>query len=452
MSLLTPIIKRLTANAINDLTGFYAGKPGAQVGAAGIGFAKTIANTVEQELSPFATKLFEDEGISRTLQKVLKKNLKFLDSKSVTSVVDKEMQIRLNKTKVTKLKRKIKSGKDRELLKLYNSELIRAKKIARIKLTDGDKSLLKDSIKASKAIEGQLGYNYLQSNQQKIASRVLNDIFEAENYHGRGDFNLDSFTKIKDYNKPWMNEGVLGEKQMSTFYDNIKKAQGLGDEPVDMFVKKSNVSKGSGDIIHNINYKAPNSKKVTKIIKKNGKAFDSLDSLTVKLKKAGISFEKKDDVLYFQDNFKSSAYELGGVNAQHSVDKNGNMVTIVNDVNDMFGIKMPAGNNGLSIVPPYIRNPLMGSVKKQPQTPVMRQDKEEKIIRSKALAERIGVGERRNTGQQALTQNQRYTADQIANMKPDNLTMKEWLAYLAKMGIVVGGPAYGLMSGEGQQQ
>jgi hypothetical protein len=37
-------------------------------------------------------------------------------------------------------------------------------------------------------------------------------------------------------------------------------------------------------------------------------------------------------------------------------------------------------------------------------------------------------------------------------MKPDNLTMKEWLAYLAKMGIVVGGPAYGLMSGEGQQQ
>ena len=120
------------------------------------------------------------------------------------------------------------------------------------------------------------------------------------------------------------------------------------------------------------------------------------------------------------------------------------MITIVNDVNDMFGIKMPAGNNGLSVVPPYIRNPLKGNIKKQKKTPEQLEARKEKNLQSKALAERIGVGENRNTGQQALTQNQRYTADQIANMKPDNLTMKEWLNYLAKMGIIPAG--VGLLS------
>mgnify|MGYP003963723977 FL=1 len=444
-----PIMQRLASNAINDLTGFYSGKPLAQPLASTIGFGKTVANTVEQELNPWASKLYATDKISRTLQKVTKKKLKFLDSDLVTKTVDKEMKIRLGKSKVTKLKKKLKGEEDKEVRKVLEANLKEAEKNANTSLTDKDKKVLKDSIGAAKAIEGQIGYNYLQTNQQKIASKALNDSFEAENYFGKGKFTLDDFVQIKDLDKPWMNEGVLGNEQMATFFDRIKKAQNIGDdEAVDMFIKKSNVSKGAGDLIHNINYKAPNSKKVTKIIKKNDKAFGSNEELGKQLKKAGISFEEKDGVLYFQDSFKSSAYELGGVNAQHSVAKDGTMISFIDDVNDMFGIKMPAGNNGISVTTPYIRNPLKGSVKKQKKSPEQKAVDKQKNLRSKKIAEGLGVEGNRNTGQQALTQNQRYTADQIANMKPDNLTMKEWLAYLAKVGVI---PAtgYGLLSGDG---
>ncbi len=113
----------------------------------------------------------------------------------------------------------------------------------------------------------------------------------------------------------------------------------------------------------------------------------------------------------------------------------------------MLGIKMPSGNNAISVTTPYIRNPLKENVRKQKKTPEQKLALKEKNIKSKQIAEKLGVKEKRNTGQQALTQNQRYTADQIANMKPDNLTMKEWLAYLVKVGVI---PAtgYGLLSGD----
>jgi|LWDU01.1.fsa_nt_gi hypothetical protein len=443
-----PIMQRLASNAVNDLTGFYSGKPLAQPLASTIGFGKTVINTIEQELNPWASKLFATDKISRTLQKVLKKELKFLDSNLVTNTVDKEMRVRISKIKVTKLKKRLKIEEDREVRKVLQAELKEAEKNATTELTDKDKKILKDSTSSAKAIEGQLGYNYLQTNQQKIASKALNDSFEAENYLGKGSFTLEDFVQIKDIDKPWRNKGVLNEQQMATFYNRIKKAQGIGDdEVVDMFIKKSSVSQGAGDLIHNINYKAPNSKKVTKIIKKNKKGFDSNEELGTRLKKEGVSFEKRDGVLYFQDSFKSSAYELGGVNAQHSVAKDGTMISLIDDINDMLGIKMPSGNNAISVTTPYIRNPLKENVRKQKKTPEQKLALKEKNIKSKQIAEKLGVKEKRNTGQQALTQNQRYTADQIANMKPDNLTMKEWLAYLVKVGVI---PAtgYGLLSGD----
>jgi hypothetical protein len=207
-----PIMQRLASNAINDLTGFYSGKPLAQPLASTIGFGKTVANTVEQELNPWASKLYATDKISRTLQKVTKKKLKFLDSDLVTKTVDKEMKIRLGKSKVTKLKKKLKGEEDKEVRKVLEANLKEAEKNANTSLTDKDKKVLKDSIGAAKAIEGQIGYNYLQTNQQKIASKALNDSFEAENYFGKGKFTLDDFVQIKDLDKPWMNEGVLGNE------------------------------------------------------------------------------------------------------------------------------------------------------------------------------------------------------------------------------------------------
>ena len=474
-----PLMQKFAANAINDLKKewFYGDYKIGNIdygkrGAAAWSGVKGIGHLINQEINPVASKLYDTEGIPRALQAVARRQRAFLDSKPVTDVTLKKNRITTAKTKVTKLQKKLLREEDKEARKVFESDLKDAQKIINIPFSKKELKLI-DKIKTSpKIIMGQALYNILQTNQQHKASKVLNELFLPENYYGKGDFNLKEFKGLKDI-KDWESESILDDNIMSTLYRRIKEAQEIGDdEVVQMFVKKPYASRGAGNVANEIVKNATNSNKVFNILKDHKKPFDTIEELEKKLTKIGISVEKSDGVLFFKDSFKSSAYELGGVNVQNMVNRHGDIVSIVNDVNDIFKMKMPYGDNAISIVPPTIRNafkskenkkktfiyksgPKKGKRGRRRQTTNELSEEAWKLKEAEKrteLSKRLGVDEKRNIGLTGLTQNQRYSVDEIANMKPDNLTMKEWLAYLAKMGIVVGGPAYGLMSGEGQQQ
>lgn len=89
-------------------------------------------------------------------------------------------------------------------------------------------------------------------------------------------------------------------------------------------------------------------------------AFDSNDQLAEALKARGLnpirnSQQKNDPDVFIVSSTHSSAYELGGVNLVYKVEKDGTLKGQMNDVNDLLGVGAPMGMPLITVTPVQTR-------------------------------------------------------------------------------------------------
>jgi hypothetical protein len=237
---------------------------------------------------------------------------------------------------------------------------------------------------------------------------------------------------------------------METAFNRIDNAWGadLGVDNAIMFAKKTKSSDASGNLVNEINRNAKVEGLVRKALKKKGSGFDSAEQmqeyLTKELKDPP-SFEIKNGALWFGESFTTSVKELGGVNLQTAVLPDGTAIQFMSDVQDLFSFRMPAGKDGLSVSLPLMKN-FFKSKKEMPKFKEEEAYNKLMKLRSKeraGLFDEFNVMESMRTGDApampagmgGMNANQTALAKEIAQLKPDSLTLDEWVTYVSKMGI-----------------
>jgi len=201
----------------------------------------------------------------------------------------------------------------------------------------------------------------------------------------------------------------------------------------------------------------------------------------------GGSWEVRDGAIWFDDSFKSSDYSLGGVNVMNFLEVDGTRGSMLSDINDIAGIPMPSGDNAMTLSLPKVANMYvnkgnlspakykakveetlmrMGAkakvAQKQPrknkQTDERKEQlrperlEEEKMARVEAIIPREASerGTKYSDAYRDLMNNYRAGTLSVAqtkvardiqalDIKFEDLTMKDWMKYLAKIGVVGGG-------------
>ena len=172
-----------------------------------------------------------------------------------------------------------------------------------------------------------------------------------------------------------------------------------------------------------------------------------------------IKFEVTKDGIWHGDSFKSSAHELGGVNVQTLIKPNSEAIHFISDVQDLKGIRMPAGKD-LIVFSTALKQRYTGapSVLTKAEEESIKVAKEAGKVERNKLFEEQNIMEAMRTGDAPAMpkriggMNERQVAlmDEIAALKPDNLTMDEWIEYVTKLGLVSasGVIGHGLFGGE----
>ena len=232
---------------------------------------------------------------------------------------------------------------------------------------------------------------------------------------------------------------------------------------------------------------------------RNGKWVEEKEKVPVEV---GNQFEVRDGVIWFDDSYKSSDYSLGGVNTLNFIERDGTRGTILSDVHDIAGAGMPSGEAAITFSlpkvsnvyvtkkagqsqaeynrkveeiikrmggkPQDVRNIGKAATKRTKQTPErleqLRQgrDIEERVARVEAIIPRtLALGKTKTQREEAYVKlMQDYKAGtlsvpqtkvardiQALDYKLSDLTLKDWIEYLGKIGMGVG-VGVGLMSGE----
>ncbi len=202
----------------------------------------------------------------------------------------------------------------------------------------------------------------------------------------------------------------------------------------------------------------------------------------------GGSWEVRDGAIWFDDSFKSSDYSLGGVNVMNFLEVDGTRGSMVSDINDIAGMAMPSGDNAMTLSLPKLAN--MYVKKDQNQTQAQYNKKVEETLKrlgAKTKAKQQQQGKNKQTAERKeqlregrVKEEQRSRVEailpreasergtkysdaytdlinnyragtlsvaqtkvardiQALDIKFEDLTMKDWMKYLAKIGVVGGG-------------
>ena len=415
-----PLARAVGANAVNNLPGFYGGGL-ARAKAVVKGGLTTASDMALEQLNPITRKTRDQFGISRRTQKVAQKTIKTLESPKVKEIEGRRKELlKLNKN-ITRANNQGDEVKVSELTKQRDAIVVP---------TLAEKEIARE---AGKEAQGQISYQFLQNEMQGTPSNILTEKFFEENYFDVLPLSKENFSDMQ-YIKEWETSLVPNmDNVMSTAFNRIQNAWGK-DLKVDdaiMFIKKPFASKASANLPNEINTNAKVDARVRKALIKKGSGFNTAkemqDYLTKELK-SPPNFEIKDGALWFAESFKSSAKELGGVNLQTAVLPDGTAIQFISDVQDLFKMRMPAGQDGLSVTAPMFKNYLR---KKQPTV----QDKTYKKVQDVLSKERSGLFTDVSEAMGGMNANQTALVRELAELKPDKLTVEEWVTYLSKMGI-----------------
>jgi len=434
-----PLARSVASNAVNNLPGFYGGTV-PRIKAYSKGLFTTSKNMAAEQFNPVTRKLRDQYGISKTTQDVAKKTVKTLEGK-------KGKDIQARKKEIIKLNKNITRATNQGDEVKVNSL---SKELESIKpVTDKEAALIS---KAGKEAQGQLSYQFMQNEMQGTSSSILTQKFMDENYLDVLPLSKENYVDIQDFKYWEMDRFTNPNDVMSTAFDRIQNAWGksLNVDDAIMFVKKTSASDASANLASEVSRGAVVDSLIKKVlnqkpIKKFNTAEEMAEYLTTelnkksnwrpvsKLNKTRVSkaptFEIKDGMLWYGESFNSSAYELGGVNLQSGIMPDGNVVQFLSDVQDLGKMRMPAGQDGLSVSLPLVKN----YYKKKSVVPA-----EEKayLAAQKILKkQRAGLFEGSTDALGGMSANQTALVKEIAELKPDALTVEEWITYLSKMGI-----------------
>ena len=464
-----PLARSVASNAVNNLPGFYGGTV-PRIKAYGKGLFTTGTNMVAEQLNPVTRKLRDQYGISKTTQDVAKKTVKTLEGK-------KGKDIQARQKEITKLNKNITRATNQGDEVKVNSLV---KELESIKPVTKEEAVLIS--KAGKEAQGQLSYQFMQNEMQGTSSSILTQKFMDENYLDVLPLSKENYVDIQDFKYWEMDRFTNPNDVMSTAFDRIQNAWGksLNVDDAIMFVKKTKASNASANLASEISRGAVVDSLIKKVlnqkpIKKFNTAEEMAEYLTTELNKKSNwrpvsklnktreskapSFEIKDGMLWYGESFNSSAYELGGVNLQSGLMPDGNVVQFMSDVQDLGKMRMPAGQDGLSVSLPLVKNYY------RKKGPVRAEEKAylaaQKILKKQraGLFDDFNVMESMRTGDApsmpqgmgGMSANQTALVKEIAELKPDALTLDEWVTYLSKMGIgasVVTPMASGLLTSQ----
>ena len=504
------------ANAVNRMTGFYAGGGAKAMGITQAG-VKTLANMLIEQANPRVLKLRRDLGIGRETQQVSKQGLeKLRTEKSLSSQVQadaKKAALNLEtrqrnvievlegtKKPNPQLRKRFENISDEEknqLLNITRADLLesiaKTKALGDVqKITTGRKELTTQG----KIITGQQTQQYLHGLMQDRPSSFLEAKLGKEIYHTIGKFNRKEFVGIKKFESPAAEK--IPDSMRLKAMDRMKDDWGKDlpkDKEVIMAVKKTAPSVASGNLMNEIvrrsrndtlfnklfdihkNFRGTSPKKAIEKMKqtmlkewpaKDGKksTWEYGDFFIIRIKdqteKSGfrkIKFEVAKDGIWHGDSFKSSAHELGGVNVQTLIKPNSEAIHFISDVQDLKGIRMPAGKD-LIVFSTALKQRYTGghSVLTKAEEESIKVAKEAGKVERNKLFEEQNIMESMRTGAKPVMperiggMNERQVAlmDEIASLKPDNLTMDEWIEYITKLGLVSasGVIGHGLFGGE----
>ena len=292
----------------------------------------------------------------------------------------------------------------------------------------------------------------MQNEMQGTSSSILTQKFMDENYLDVLPLSKENYVDIQDFKYWEMDRFTNPNDVMSTAFNRIQNAWGksLNVDDAIMFVKKTKASDASANLASEVSRGAVVDSLIKKVlnqkpIKKFNTAEEMAEYLTTelnkksnwrpvsKLNKTRVSkapnFEIKDGMLWYGESFNSSAYELGGVNLQSGLMPDGNVVQFMSDVQDLGKMRMPAGQDGLSVSLPLVKNYY------RKKGPVRAEEKAYLAAQKILKKQRAGLFDEVPQGMGGMSANQTALVKEIAKLKPDALTVEEWVTYLSKMGI-----------------
>ena len=517
-----PLAHSVTANLVNDLTGFYGTKASQGASIAG-GAAKTMYSMIIEQANPKVLKLRRDLGISHRTQKVARdvgnklRSEKGLSDKAKVALKRKLSNnitrhrnylkvLEGNKTPSKQEQTKLDKARWNNQPEQIKKDLINVERAEVLKLVDdmeaigGVEAVLKTSRKLNKQgkiWQGQAAQQHLHNVMQDRPSPILAEKLMPEQFHGEiVPLTKKNFVEISKFESP--NTADVPARIRVKAYDLAKEAWGKEFPKGEalMAVRKTNPSIASGDLLNEIGRGSYNDTLMRRVFKKHKsfrgtspkKAIEKMKQVFLKELPAKdgkkstweyenifiirvknpndpsgfskIKFEVTKDGIWHGDSFKSSAHELGGVNVQTLIKPNSEALHLISDIQDLKGIPMPAGKE-LIVFSTILKQRYTGghSILTKAEEESIKVAKEAGKVERNKLFEEKNIMESMRTGDKPAMpepiggMNARQVAlmDEIAALKPDNLTMKEWMEYIAKVGLVgagTGAAGYGLFGGE----
>ena len=517
-----PLAHSVTANLVNDLTGFYGTRASQRASIAG-GVAKTLYSMIIEQANPKVLKLRRDLGISHRTQKVARdvgnklRSEKGLSDKAKVALKRKLSNnitrhrnylkvLEGNKTPSKQEQTKLDKARWNNQPEQIKKDLINVERAEVLKLVDdmeaigGVEAVLKTSRKLNKQgkiWQGQAAQQHLHNVMQDRPSPILAEKLMPEQFHGEiVPLTKKNFVEISKFESP--NTADVPARIRVKAYDLAKEAWGKEFPKGEalMAVRKTNPSIASGDLLNQIgrgsyndtlmrrifdkhkSFRGTSPKKAIEKMKqaflkelpaKDGKKstweYENIFIIRVKNPNdpsgfSKIKFEVTKDGIWHGDSFKSSAHELGGVNVQTLIKPNSEALHLISDIQDLKGIPMPAGKE-LIVFSTILKQRYTGghSILTKAEEESIKVAKEAGKVERNKLFEEKNIMESMRTGDKPAMpepiggMNARQVAlmDEIAALKPDNLTMKEWMEYIAKVGLVgagTGAAGYGLFGGE----
>ena len=503
-----PLAQSVAANLVNDLTGFYGTKASQGASIAG-GAAKTLYSMIIEQANPKVLKLRRDLGISHRTQKVAKdvgnklRSEKGLSDKAKVALKRKLSNnitrhrnylkvLEGNKTPSKQEQTKLDKARWNNQTEHIKKDLINVERAEVLKLVDdmeaigGVEAVLKTARelnKQGKIWQGQAAQQHLHNVMQDRPSPILAEKLMPEQFHGEiVPLTKKNFVEISKFESP--NTADVPARIRVKAYDLAKEAWGKEFPKGEalMAVRKTMPSKASGDLLNEIGRGSYNDTLMRRVFKKHKsfrgtspkKAIEKMKQAFLKELPAKdgkkstweyenifiirvknpndpsgfskIKFEVTKDGIWHGDSFKSSAHELGGVNVQTLIKPNSEALHLISDIQDLKGIPIPAGKE-LVVFSTILKQRYTGGHS------VLTKAEEESI----KVAKEVGKVERNKLFEGELPKpiggmNERQVAlmDEIAALKPDNLTMDEWIEYVTKLGLVSasGVIGHGLFGGE----
>jgi len=517
-----PLAHSVAANLVNDLTGFYGTKSSRDASLA-VGAVKTLSSMLIEQANPKVLKLRRDLGISHRTQKVardvgnklrsekgLSDKAKLALKKKLSNNITRHRNylkvLEGNKTPSKQEQTKLDTAMWNNQPEQTKKDLINIERATVLKLVDdmeaigGVKALrqtAKELNKQGKIWQGQAAQQHLHNVMQDRPSPILAEKLMPEQFHGEiVPLNKKNFVEISKFESP--NTANVPARIRVKAYDLAKEAWGKEFPKGEalMAVRKTRPSTASGDLQNQIGrgsyndtlmrtkifnkYKSFRGTSPQKAIEKMKQAFlkelpakDGKKStweyenvFIIRVKNPNdpsgfskIKFEVTKDGIWHGDSFKSSAHELGGVNVQTLIKPNSEAIHFISDVQDLKGIRMPAGKD-LIVFSTALKQRYTGapSVLTKAEEESIKVAKEAGKVERNKLFEEQNIMESMRTGDKPTMpkpiggMNERQVAlmDEIAALKPDNLTMDEWIEYVTKLGLVSasGVIGHGLFGGE----